>query len=241
MAKSELQIFRVSKTTKIAATGLFAALSVLLTSVSQALGLNFPIVPYLQFDFGEVAILLAFFMFGPLPGVAASVVEFLTLMVTGQNIPYGPLLKLVSVLSSLAGIWLGMAVTKNVMGKGNVKGIMGSGLAFGVLSRVGIMTIANYLLILLVAQYALGGIVGFVSAPFKLIGLTISSSNALSLILEFTALFNCLQLILVYVIAYIFARLPQLKQTTRTSKLVWFEAFANGRKTRNIEINDAKQ
>ena len=59
----------------------FGAMAVVLTTVSQAFGLNFPLIPYLQFDFGEIAILLAFFIFGPVPGVVATFIEFLTLMV----------------------------------------------------------------------------------------------------------------------------------------------------------------
>ena len=43
---------------------MFGALAVVLTTLSHALGLNFPLIPYLQFDFGEIAILLAFFIVG---------------------------------------------------------------------------------------------------------------------------------------------------------------------------------
>src|SRR5579864_6658594 len=86
----------------------FGALAVVLTTLSHALGLNFPLIPYLQFDFGEIAILLAFFIFGPVPGLVAAFIEFVTLMVLGQAAPIGPILKLVSMLASLAGIWFGM-------------------------------------------------------------------------------------------------------------------------------------
>ena len=96
----------------IAATGLFGALAILLTSLSQALGLNFPILPYLQFDFGEVAIIIAFLLFGPVPATTAAFVEFLTLMVLGENIPWGPVLKIIAVLSTLGGLWFGMALAR---------------------------------------------------------------------------------------------------------------------------------
>src|ERR1022692_3347673 len=94
----------------LAGIAVFGALAVVLTVVSQAFGLNFPLIPYLQFDLGEIAILLAFFIFGPVPGVIAAFIEFFTLMVLGVNAPIGPILKLVSILASLAGIWAGMAL-----------------------------------------------------------------------------------------------------------------------------------
>jgi riboflavin transporter FmnP len=99
---------RPSSSRMIAATGLFGALAILLTSLSQALGLNFPILPYLQFDLGEVAIIIAFLLFGPIPATTAAFVEFLTLMVLGENIPWGPVLKIIAVLSTLGGLWFGM-------------------------------------------------------------------------------------------------------------------------------------
>src|SRR5579872_771043 len=90
----------------IGGVAVFGALAVVLTTVSHALGLNFPLIPYLQFDLGEIAILLAFFIFGPVPSLVAAFIEFLTLMVLGQNAPIGPLLKLLSILASLGGMWL---------------------------------------------------------------------------------------------------------------------------------------
>ena len=39
-------------TLSLAGVAVFGALSAILTILSQFLGLNFPLVPYLQFDFG---------------------------------------------------------------------------------------------------------------------------------------------------------------------------------------------
>lgn len=222
--QSELQTsFRISRTSNIAAAGLFGALSILLTTISQAFGLNFPILPYLQFDFGEVAIIMAFFMFGPGPAVAASIVEFITLMVIGQNVPYGPILKIIAIITSIVGLWLGMAIARRATRNKSLGTLFGSGFAFGLLSRLGFMTIANYYLIAFV--YTVGGMVGFVAAPLKLVGIEISAANALTVILGFTALFNGLQLGLVFAISYLLVRLPQVRRITRT-KLAWFESFA---------------
>ncbi|MDG6910589.1 MAG: hypothetical protein JRN08_09490, partial [Nitrososphaerota archaeon] len=90
-------------TASIAGSAIFSALAIILAAASQTLGLNFPLIPYLQFDVGEVAIILAFFIFGPAPALVSSLVEFGGLMVFGQNVPYGPLLKLFALVSTVAG------------------------------------------------------------------------------------------------------------------------------------------
>ena len=227
--QSEVQSsFRISRTANIAVAGLFAALSILLTTISQAFGLKFPILPYLLFDFGEVAIILAFFMFGPAPAVAASVVEFITLMVIGQNLPYGPILKIIAILSSIGGLWLGMEIARRASRNGGTRTLFGSGLTFGLFSRLGFMTIANYYLIAFV--YTINGMVGLVAAPLRLVGIQISATNALTVILGLTALFNGLQLGLVLAISYFLVRLPQVRRLTRT-KLAWFESFAGKSKS----------
>ncbi|MDG7000827.1 MAG: hypothetical protein JRN15_17170 [Nitrososphaerota archaeon] len=219
-----------SKSRTIAATGLFAALSILLTVLSQFMGLNFPIVPYLQFDFGEVAILLAFFLFGPSPAVAASVVEFLTLMAVGENTPYGPILKIIAILSSLAGLWMGMYSARRILRTPGTIPVLGAGFGLGIVFRVLFMTIANYILIAFL--YTVGGTIGLVESPFKAIGISISNSNALALILGFTGVFNCLQLALVFGITYFLLKLPQLRHPVRTGRLPWFESFTGRPKER---------
>ena len=143
----------------------FGALAVVLTTLSQALGLNFPLVPYLQFDFGEIAILLAFFIFGPVPGLVAAFIEFLTLMVIGQNAPIGPVLKLISILSSLGGVWLGMALVSRTRNPTFTRAAV-LGTFLGTISRVVFLTISNYYLIVYFGgEYALKGLVPSWRAP----------------------------------------------------------------------------
>ena len=209
----------------IAASGLFAALAVLLTAVSQLVGLNFPLIPYLQFDFGEVAILIAFFAFGPVPAVAAAFVEFLTLMGLGQNVPIGPVFKLLAILATIGGLWVGASIMRRTSPYIKTSVILGTGLLMGLISRAAILTVANYYLILFI--YGLAPTEGFLAGTFKLIGITMTSSNALGLILIFTAVFNCLQLILVFAVSYLFFRLPQLQNYLRTNRSAWFEPIGS--------------
>jgi riboflavin transporter FmnP len=217
--------YGISKTRMIVAAGVFGALSILLTILSQALVLSFPLIPYLQFDFGEVAILLAFFLFGPIPATASAIVEFLVLMEFGQNVPVGPVLKIVAILSSLLGLWLGIKVVPSKLARSSKGTIFASSLVFGLIFRAGAMTVANYILI--VYFYGVNAILGFVSALFKTIGITITNSNGLEVVLGFTAIFNCLQLLMVFLIAYAIMRLPQFKVLTRSSRTAWFESVGS--------------
>jgi riboflavin transporter FmnP len=206
----------------------FGALSVLLTILSQAMGLNFPLIPYLQFDFGEVAILLSFFIFGPVAAVTSSFIEFVTLMGIGQNAAaFGPELKFIAIISSLLGVWLGTVLTAR-MARPSVGKAVALGAGLGVVFRSAIMTVPNYVLIIFL--YSLPGIVGFVSASFKLVGVTLTDANALVLVLGFTAVFNALQLIMVSVVTYLLFRLPQIRSTRAAGRRPWLLSYLEGRR-----------
>jgi riboflavin transporter FmnP len=207
----------------------FGALAVVLTTVSQAFGLNFPLIPYLQFDLGEIAILLAFFIFGPVPGLVSAFIEFLTLMVLGQNAPIGPVLKLLSMLASLGGIWVGMAAVSRSRSPGFAKGAA-LGTALGTVSRVFFLTLANYyLVVFLGGQYALNGLVPYLAAPFKLVGIDLTSANGLSLILLFTGVFNALQLLFAAGVTNFLMGLPQVQAARAAGRTPWAISFLRSR------------
>ena len=207
----------------------FGALAVVLTTLSQALGLNFPLIPYLQFDFGEIAILLAFFIFGPVPGLVAAFIEFLTLMVLGQNAPIGPILKLVSILASLGGIWLGTAVVSRSRSPSFAKAAV-LGTSLGLLSRVVFLTISNYYLIVFFGgEYALNGLVPYLAGSFKLVGIHLTPGNGLELILAFTAVFNVLQLVFVAGVTSFLVGLPQVQATRAAGRTLWVASYLRSR------------
>jgi riboflavin transporter FmnP len=207
----------------------FGALAVVLTTLSHSLGLNFPLIPYLQFDFGEIAILLAFFIFGPVPGLVAGFIEFLTLMVLGQNAPIGPVLKLVSILASLGGIWLGMGLVSRSRSPSFAKALA-LGTALGVVSRVVFLTISNYYLIVFFGgEYALSGLVPYLAGPFKLVGVSLTPGNGLELILAFTAVFNVLQLLFVGGVTYFLVGLPQVQATRAAGRSLWVVTYLRSR------------
>jgi riboflavin transporter FmnP len=209
----------------IAGIAVFGALAVVLTTLSQALGLNFPVIPYLQFDFGEIAILLAFFIFGPVPAVVAGFIEFATLMVIGENVPIGPVLKLISILSSIGGLWLGAAIVSRTRRPGYVKAAA-FGTVLGIVARVVCLTIANYYLIVFFGgEYALSGLVPYLAGAFKVVGVTLTPANGLEFILVFTAIFNVLQLVLVAGVTSFLVGLPQIQTARAAGKGPWILSY----------------
>ena len=212
----------------IAGVAIFGALSVVLTTLSVGLGMNFPLLPYLQFDLGEIAIFLAFFIFGPVPAIVSAFVEFGTLLAIGENTPIGPVLKLVSILSSLLGVWAGTALVSRMRTPGLNKAAT-FGTAFGLVGRVIGTTIANYYLIVFISKYfsgyTLSAILAYVTGFFKTAGITITPTNGLALILGFTAVFNILQLIFVLVVSYLIIRLPQIQSAKMAGRRLWIVSY----------------
>lgn len=210
----------------LAGMAIFGALAVVLTTISQSLGLNFPLLPYLQFDLGEIAIFLAFFIFGPIPAIVASFVEFGTLMVIGENVPIGPPLKLVSILSSLLGIWVGTVLASRVRNP-TVGRATGLGAFLGILARMGAMTVANYYLIVFLSSYftyySLSAILAYYGHYLSAFG--INSSNGLEIILGVTAIFNALQLLFACGVSIIIVRLPQIRSIRAAGRGLWISSY----------------
>ncbi len=212
-------------TVSVAGIAVFSALAVMLAALSQSLGLNFPLIPYLQFDLGEVAIVLAFFIFGPLPAFLASFVEGGALEVFGQNLPFGPILKLFALLSTVAGLWIGTWIVARSGGTTLGKAI-GSSFLVGSAVRAAILTVANYYLIVFI--YTLAG-VGFLKGTFAIFGIATTDANLLSLILAFTAVFNVLQLLFVLSLSYLVLKVPQLSQVKVGGRAPWFTSVLSAK------------
>jgi riboflavin transporter FmnP len=206
-------------TTSIAGSAVFSALAIVLAAASQAVGLNFPLIPYLQFDLGEVAIILAFFMFGPVPALVSSFVEFAGLEVFGQSLPVGPPLKLFALVSTVAGLWVGTKVAARGGGASLAK-LTGWTTAMGSIVRAAVMTFPNLYLILYF--YGFSAIEGYLKAPFSVVGIGLTDSNALLVILAFTAFFNVIQLAFVMTISTFVLRVPAVSQIRVGGRVPWF-------------------
>jgi len=212
-------------TPSIAGSAVFSALAIVLAGASQALGLNFPLIPYLQFDVGEVAIILAFFIFGPAPALVSSFVEFAGLMVFGQQIPVGPLLKLFALVSTVAGMWAGARVASRI-GETSFSRLAGWSAALGAVVRAAVMTLPNFYLI--VYFYGVSAIEGAVKAPLSVLGIGVTDSNALLVVLGFTAAFNVIQLLAVMVISSFVLRVPAVSRIKVGGRAPWFATVMRG-------------
>ena len=206
-------------TPAIAGGAVFSALAIVLAGASQALGLNFPLIPYLQFDLGEVAIILAFFLFGPAPALVSSFVEFMGLEAFGQNLPVGPPLKLVALVSTVAGLWAGAKIAGRGGGT-SLANLTGWTTATGSVVRAAARTQPNWYLILYL--YGFASIEGYLKAPFAAIGIALPDSNALLVILGFTAFFNVLQLVIVMAISSFVLRFPAVSRIKVGGRVPWF-------------------
>jgi riboflavin transporter FmnP len=223
-------------TASIAGIALFSALAIILSAASQALGLNFPLIPYLQFDVGEVAIVLAFFFFGPIPAFVSSFVEFAGLMAYGQQVPIGPLLKLFALVSTVLGLWVGAKLVSRRRGTGLARRV-GSSALFAAIVRAAVMTVPNFYL--LVFLYGLGAIEGFLKGPFLLVGIALTDSNALAVILGFTAIFNALQILFVMLVSYFVLRVPAVSGIKVGGKAPWFVRLLLGSMIEAVEQSSA--
>ena len=210
-------------TVSVAGIAVFSSLALVFGAFSQALGLNFPVVPYLQFDLGEVAIALAFFIFGPVPALVSSFAEFAGLMAFGQQIPVGPFLKLFALLSTVFGLWVGSKLASRA-GAPGLPRLVGSGALTAAVFRALILTLPNfYLLEFYYSPAAIQGLVTYVLQPsFSLVGMGVTGSDFLLPVLIFTAVFNVLQLSLVMAVSYTVLRVPMLSQIKVGGRAPWF-------------------
>jgi riboflavin transporter FmnP len=192
------------KTRELATVGLYGALAIILTIISNlVLKIAFvPPVNYLLFDLGEIPVMICFLTMGPRSGVYVAIIEWLALNLLPTAIPLiGPLFKFMSVASTLGGLWIGWKLSSKL----DLKFKFSMASATSALSRATIMTIPNAALLVFV----------FGLHPF---------SQVLYFYLELTAIFNALQIPFDLIPTYVVIRLPQVKQMLRKNGMTWFES-----------------
>jgi riboflavin transporter FmnP len=184
-------------TVSLAGAGVFATLAALMTLANLAV--PFPLIPYLQIDFSEIPILIAFFLFGPAAASIAAVIQWLFLNVRGADAPLGPALKFAAVISTLLGFWLGNQVYRRLKGSWVHPTVaLSTMLGGGILLRVAAMLVANYLVLVYVAPVFLGvDYLGFAKFTIeKSTGLHLASDTiVLTYTLLFTGLYNVVNLL----------------------------------------------
>ena len=191
--KSSPQKFTVT----LAGAAVFSALAALLT-LSRA-AIPFPLIPYLQIDFAELPIYIAFFLFGPMAAIITELVHWLFLNVTGSDAPLGPAIILFAVLSTLCGFWAGSYLYSHLApGRGRPAVALSLMFGGGMILRVVTMTIVNYIVLLYVGP-VIFGLNYMAFARITLVETTgwKFSGDAILLfwVLVFTALYNVINLL----------------------------------------------
>ncbi|MCS7142806.1 MAG: hypothetical protein NZ920_03310 [Aigarchaeota archaeon] len=150
----------------------------------------YPILPFLSFDFSEVADLLAYMFFGLKGGLVATFAHWMALnMGTPFHRLVGPTMKLLAVVLMMVGIEAFRRVMKRRAAHLDVLG--------GIVFRVGGMAMATFVL-----YYALFPEVylPFAQAQLSRLGFTFEEPIALvSVMVAFNALFNLIHVPLSYV------------------------------------------
>ncbi len=136
----------------IAGAGVFGVLAAILTVAR--LEIPFPALTYLKVDFAEVPVVIAFFVFGPYPGILTSVVQWVFLS-TRPTDPLGPTLKFLAVLSMLIGFWAGSKLSKSFNFR-SPKGSIVLMLTSGIFVRVAVMSIVNLIVLTYIAPVVFG-------------------------------------------------------------------------------------
>ena len=154
---------------KIAIISMFTSLSVAL--VLSPLKFPAPYLTFLKYQIWEIPIVAAFLLYGPLVGVAVSIINTSILMVVYPgDLPIGPLYNLAAVLSMLLGIYIIHKFAAGRFSKQQENILTVFSTALGSIARVGVMTIVNW--VFLPYPYPIGFSVpvGVLAAWLPLIG-----------------------------------------------------------------------
>jgi len=193
-----------SRTEAIAGGAVFGALASAISYMH--LSLPFLPLPYLEFQFAEIAIVMAVILYGPLAGSLASFEYLIILEMLGQFAPFGPLLAFMGVASIVIGMALGRYLLYNTSRKRGVWSYAAISILIASAIRVPLLTIANLAYFYLVAP----GFISIASSELSSFLGNIAISSFV-LVLVFTALFNVIQSLISIIPAtaasgYIFAR-----------------------------------
>lgn len=184
-------------TVTLAGAAVFAALAAIMTLAHAEI--PFPLIPYLQVDFSEIPIVMAFFLFGPLAGAISAIIQWIFLNFQGSDAPLGPAIKFLGIVSTLGGFWLGNFAYQHIKGRHvHPTFALSAILSSGILMRVVAMTIVNYAVLVYIAPVFFGAnYLAFAKFTLeKSTGWAFPDDIAvLTYTLLFTALYNILNLL----------------------------------------------
>jgi riboflavin transporter FmnP len=197
------------RTVEVAGAAVFGALAAV---ASVYLNFVYPLLGWLRFDLGEIPVIFAFLIFGPRAGLTAAFVQWLTLNFIGTFVPIGPAMKFAAVTSTLLGLWLGIRLLHPLLGRPNLTRLISLALAVGLVTRVLIMSLASYLLIVYVAPTFFK--IDYIQFARRWLTFT-TPEEGLLLILLLTGLFNALHAIISVAPTYSIGRLVKARALAR--------------------------
>jgi len=186
-------------TVTLTGAAVFAALAALLTLAKASV--PFPLIPYLQIDFSEIPILMAFFLFGPVAATISTVIQWIFLNFQGSDAPLGPAIKFVAIMSTLGGFWFGNVLYQRFKGKTARPTLaLSMILSNAIVWRIVAMTVVNYVVLLYIAPVFFGAdYLGFAKVTLENLPLGLhltSMADVLTYTLLFTALYNLVNLLI---------------------------------------------
>jgi riboflavin transporter FmnP len=203
----------IKPTVVIAGAATFGALAALISLLAPpVIQPSFPILFYLKFDIAEIVDVTAFLIFGPVAGLVTATVHATILTAApGGTGPFGASLKFLSVLSTYAGLIIASRLGKHKLLA--TSSIMTVG---GVLTRVVVMTLVNYVYLIVLAQVVFGvDYTAFVQFTLSKVGVNLTGASFVVYILGLTAIFNAVHAVFSIVVSLvlvnaILTRAPQL-------------------------------
>lgn len=203
----------IKPTVVVAGAATFGALAALISLLAPpVIQPSFPILLYLKFDIAEIVDVTAFLIFGPMAGLVTATVHATILTAApGGSGPFGASLKFLAVLSTYAGLILASRLGKHkLLTTGSIMTIG------GVLTRVVVMTLVNYLYLIVLAQVLFGqNYTYFAQLTLNAAGISLTGTGFVVYILGLTALFNAIHAVFTIIVSLvlvnaILTRAPQL-------------------------------
>jgi riboflavin transporter FmnP len=174
----------------IANTSVFSALAIVLNFMNTEV--PFPLLPYLKFDLAEIPVMVLLFLMGPWPSLLAEVIGWIALSIA-RGWVLGPAMKLLAVIPTILGYWIGVKASARFFGKQKVGAAFAFGSVAGAVSRIAVTSVMNIIVLLLIAPDFLK----FAGTMLGVIGLVVSSTSGVLLwTLLLTAVFNGLQVLI---------------------------------------------
>jgi len=217
----------------VALTGaaVFGSLAALTTIVLPAnIQPAFPLLTFLRFDPAELFDVLAFLIFGPIPGLITAIVHWAILAETGTNGILGPTGKFAAVLSTLLGLWLGSMAYRRIAQKSTRTSLaLGMMLGFAALARVGLMLVVNYFIFTYIGPVIFGiDYLGFSQKSLAAVGMQFAGPwQVLWAMLLFTSIFNGLHAAFSVIIPYMIFAPLSLKIPEIASGHPWISKFTS--------------